>query len=140
MSTTTELPKKHPLLSKGPLYAFTLPPELLEVIALRTAQDGRHRTTASVEADDDATDGTDAASDDVQSSSVTTALGCSQCQVKAFETLTEQRSHFASDWHRYNVKRKLANKPAVDAESFEQLVDGESSILNVQNDIMHADS
>ncbi|WVF70105.1 hypothetical protein IAT40_004893 [Kwoniella sp. CBS 6097] len=46
---------------------------------------------------------------------------CISCRV-AFETAAEQRAHFSTDWHRYNMKRRVANLPPVAAESFNEKV------------------
>ncbi|KAJ2786501.1 pre-60S factor rei1 [Coemansia interrupta] len=46
---------------------------------------------------------------------------CMACQV-AFYSADQQRSHYRTDWHRYNLKRKVAELPAVTAESFAQRV------------------
>ncbi|RKP34050.1 C2H2 type zinc-finger-domain-containing protein [Dimargaris cristalligena] len=46
---------------------------------------------------------------------------CLACQV-AFHSAELQRSHYRSDWHRYNLKRKMANLPPVEAENFAQRV------------------
>ncbi|ORX34346.1 hypothetical protein BD324DRAFT_635486 [Kockovaella imperatae] len=46
---------------------------------------------------------------------------CISCRV-AFETAAEQRSHFATDWHRYNMKRRVANLPPVHAAAFNEKV------------------
>lgn len=114
--------QKHPLLSNGPLYAFALPQELLQVLALRSPLGG-HSAVGSTNSNGDA------AKDEPPSSTVNgavSALGCSLCHVQTFESLPEQRSHFSSDWHRYNVKRKLANKSAVRENEWEGLVEGSS--------------
>ncbi|KAI8072921.1 C2H2 type zinc-finger-domain-containing protein [Gongronella butleri] len=44
---------------------------------------------------------------------------CISCKV-AFETGDAQRLHYRSDWHRYNLKRKVADLPPVTKEQFEQ--------------------
>ncbi|KAJ2311111.1 pre-60S factor rei1 [Coemansia sp. Cherry 401B] len=44
---------------------------------------------------------------------------CIACQV-AFYSADQQRTHYRSDWHRYNLKRKVAGLPPVTAESFAQ--------------------
>ncbi|KAJ2136048.1 pre-60S factor rei1 [Coemansia sp. RSA 678] len=44
---------------------------------------------------------------------------CIACQV-AFYSADQQRTHYRSDWHRYNLKRKVAELPPVTAESFAQ--------------------
>nr|ODN96833.1 pre-60S factor REI1 [Cryptococcus depauperatus CBS 7855] len=46
---------------------------------------------------------------------------CISCKV-AFETADEQRAHFLTDWHRYNMKRRVANLPPVAAASFNEKV------------------
>ncbi|KAJ1731776.1 pre-60S factor rei1 [Coemansia biformis] len=46
---------------------------------------------------------------------------CIACQV-AFYSADQQRTHYRSDWHRYNLKRKVAELPPVTAESFAQRV------------------
>jgi pre-60S factor REI1 len=46
---------------------------------------------------------------------------CISCRV-AFESADEQRGHFATDWHRYNMKRRVASLPPVAAASFNEKV------------------
>ncbi|KAJ2893996.1 pre-60S factor rei1 [Coemansia aciculifera] len=46
---------------------------------------------------------------------------CMACQV-AFYSAEQQRTHYRSDWHRYNLKRKVADLPPVNAESFAERV------------------
>lgn len=46
---------------------------------------------------------------------------CITCRV-AFKDADIQRQHYKSDWHRYNLKRKVAELPAVTAEEFAQRV------------------
>jgi len=45
-------------------------------------------------------------------------LTCLTCQV-AFTDADLHRNHFKNDWHRYNLKRKVADLPSVTAEAFE---------------------
>jgi len=33
-----------------------------------------------------------------------------------------QKTHYKTDWHRYNLKRKVADLPPVTAENFQQRV------------------
>ncbi|GHJ90438.1 hypothetical protein NliqN6_6840 [Naganishia liquefaciens] len=42
---------------------------------------------------------------------------CISCAV-AFNDPALQRQHFASDWHRYNMKRRVASLPPVSAQNF----------------------
>jgi pre-60S factor REI1 len=46
---------------------------------------------------------------------------CLSCQV-AFSTSEKQRTHYRTDWHKYNLKRKIANLSSVDAQQFAQKV------------------
>ncbi|KAF9185237.1 hypothetical protein BGZ51_002761 [Haplosporangium sp. Z 767] len=46
---------------------------------------------------------------------------CLACHV-AFKTADIQREHYRSDWHRYNLKRKMVELPPVSAEMFAQKV------------------
>jgi len=46
-------------------------------------------------------------------------LTCITCQVR-FSDADLHRSHFKGDWHRYNLKRKVAQLPIVSADAFEQ--------------------
>jgi hypothetical protein len=53
------------------------------------------------------------------------SLTCNTCGAISFESRDDQRSHFNTDWHRYNIKRKvvLDVKP-VTFEEFEGLLAG----------------
>ena len=44
---------------------------------------------------------------------------CITCQVR-FPDAESHRAHFKGDWHRYNLKRKVAGLPIVSAEEFEK--------------------
>ncbi|KAK6166531.1 hypothetical protein SNE40_023195 [Patella caerulea] len=46
---------------------------------------------------------------------------CISCRV-AFADADLQRQHYKTDWHRYNLKRKVAELPPVTAENFRQRV------------------
>ncbi|KAK7863935.1 hypothetical protein R5R35_012445 [Gryllus longicercus] len=46
---------------------------------------------------------------------------CIACRV-AFKDPEFQRQHYKSDWHRYNLKRKVADFPPVTAEEFQRRV------------------
>ncbi|KAG6817531.1 hypothetical protein H0H87_007499 [Tephrocybe sp. NHM501043] len=48
---------------------------------------------------------------------------CNVCEGAAFVTLDDQRAHFRSDWHRYNVKTRLAGGTSVTESVFSQLVE-----------------
>ncbi|OAX38977.1 hypothetical protein K503DRAFT_856341 [Rhizopogon vinicolor AM-OR11-026] len=52
------------------------------------------------------------------------ARACNICLGATFSDVDEQRSHFRSDWHRYNVKIRLRGGSPVTEPAFAQLVDG----------------
>ncbi|KAK9760903.1 pre-60S factor rei1 [Basidiobolus ranarum] len=61
-------------------------------------------------------------SDNTASENPQTALfTCLACHV-AFRTLEHQRNHYRTDWHRYNLKRKVAELPPITAEVFAEKV------------------
>ncbi|KAL1476794.1 hypothetical protein MTO96_036236 [Rhipicephalus appendiculatus] len=49
------------------------------------------------------------------------SCACLSCKV-VFANAELHRSHYKSDWHRYNLKRKVAFLPPVSAEEFQQRV------------------
>ena len=61
-------------------------------------------------------------------SAATTALpgarACNVCLGVTFTDVDQQRTHFRSDWHRYNVKMRMSGSNAVSEAQFAQLVDG----------------
>lgn len=46
---------------------------------------------------------------------------CLNCNVK-FKDADAQRDHYKTDWHRYNLKRRVAELPPVTAEEFQRRV------------------
>lgn len=113
--SNTEVPspakvEKHPLLAR-PLYVFSLPDEILEVLALRTVHQ------AVVEAQP---------AEREEAEEVITGLGCQTCGLAALESVAEQRKHFRSDWHRYNQKLKSGKSQAkpLKEEEFDAMADG----------------
>ncbi|KIL65555.1 hypothetical protein M378DRAFT_76759 [Amanita muscaria Koide BX008] len=56
------------------------------------------------------------------SSSSSTSLACNVCLGITFTNVDDLRAHARSDWHRYNVKSKLAGGKPVDEPRFAQLV------------------
>lgn len=53
------------------------------------------------------------------------SVGCSACGVLSFDHAEDQRSHMKCDWHRYNVKMRVAGKPGVPEDEFNAMVDGD---------------
>ncbi|KAL0031417.1 hypothetical protein WJX79_010554 [Trebouxia sp. C0005] len=48
-----------------------------------------------------------------------------------FDSQTEQRLHFKSDWHRFNIKLRSAGRAAVDEAEFEQLVSEKDELSSI---------
>lgn len=55
---------------------------------------------------------------------------CLACQV-AFQSADGQRTHYRSDWHRYNLKRKVVNLPPVTFEQFNLKTEGKLSVGSI---------
>ncbi|RMZ56794.1 hypothetical protein APUTEX25_002883 [Auxenochlorella protothecoides] len=51
-----------------------------------------------------------------------TSCGLGRAQEPAFPSVESQREHFRGDWHRFNLKRRLASLPACSEADFEALV------------------
>ena len=71
-----------------------------------------------------AAQGTVLSTPDAPRSSLFTCLACHV----AFKTADIQREHYRSDWHRYNLKRKMVELPPVSAEMFTQKVVGKHTL------------
>ena len=53
--------------------------------------------------------------------SASSGFTCITCRVGFIDGDT-QRGHYKTDWHRYNLKRKVAELPPVTADTFQQKV------------------
>jgi len=60
------------------------------------------------------------------------ALTCVTCQI-VFETAETHRIHYKTDWHRYNLKRKIINLPPVDCPTFESRIISQQVKQNEEN-------
>lgn len=49
---------------------------------------------------------------------------CLSCRV-AFASADDQREHYRTDWHKYNLKRKVVSMPPVTAEDFKERLDAQ---------------
>ena len=49
-------------------------------------------------------------------------LTCHTAPGVTFTTMDELKEHYRSDWHRYNLKRKVAGLPVVGRELFERVM------------------
>jgi hypothetical protein len=94
------------------MYLFDLPRDLLDTLVLRTIELEAHvpgpQTPPTLIHEQEPR-----------------GLFCSICAGAAFSDLAQQRTHYRSDWHRYNVKAKLAGKKVVPENEFSNLIEGE---------------
>ncbi|KAL1406377.1 hypothetical protein Q8F55_008076 [Vanrija albida] len=104
------------------LNVFSIPPELLASLTVRSIQAQAPEPAAS-----DADKKTEVKTTAPPSAPSGVGFGCQACPGASFETPEDQREHFKSDWHRYNVKAKLQGK-AVTAEVWDEMAEGVSSI------------
>ncbi|XP_070211217.1 tRNA endonuclease ANKZF1-like isoform X1 [Littorina saxatilis] len=58
---------------------------------------------------------------------VSTRMSCNFCST-VFANRTEQKAHFKSDWHRYNLKQQIKGDDAITEEQFEDMTGDVSSI------------
>ncbi|XP_019344183.1 cytoplasmic 60S subunit biogenesis factor ZNF622 isoform X1 [Alligator mississippiensis] len=62
------------------------------------------------------------------------AYTCITCRV-AFKDADIQRAHYKTDWHRYNLKRKVADMPPITAENFQERVLAQRAVAEEQSKI-----
>ncbi len=101
------------------LHAFALPAELLQNL---TSRSRLSQQTAAAEPDN-------AEQQELSSQQTATTHGpraCNVCLGATFLDVEEQRVHFRSDWHRYNVKIRLRGGKPTSEVDFAKLVDGTS--------------
>lgn len=59
------------------------------------------------------------------------ALTCGTCQ-QTFTDRVEHREHFGTDWHRYNIKRKLVfDQAPVSSNEFEDMLAGKAGEMKL---------
>ncbi|KAF5316453.1 hypothetical protein D9619_006128 [Psilocybe cf. subviscida] len=94
----------------SPYNIFSLPPELLESLVPRNLVQREATRPPTPEPDASATKAGPRA--------------CAVCQGVVFLDVNEQRAHFRSDWHRYNVKTRLTGGKPISEPEFSNLVEG----------------
>lgn len=97
-------------------HLFSLPPELLANLTVRQLLAPTNSVESEQEPNHEAKDQGEPTTSNVHS--------CNICLGAGFKDLEDQRSHFRSDWHRYNVKARLGKGKIVTEEGFANLVDG----------------
>ena len=55
---------------------------------------------------------------------ITGPRACNICLASTFGDVHEQRTHFRSDWHRYNVKIRINGANPITEHAFLELIDG----------------
>lgn len=56
-------------------------------------------------------------------------MACNSCNME-FQTREDQKDHFKSDWHRYNLQRKLKGKTTLTEEEFDDACGGSVSSIS----------
>ncbi|KAG7093776.1 hypothetical protein E1B28_007423 [Marasmius oreades] len=98
-------------------HVYSLPPELLQNLTSRNLL-----LSSQVEPE---------VFNEPPSVTATTNVGprtCNVCLGISFVDVDQQRAHFRSDWHRYNVKARLNGGKPVNEQDFTQLLDGEGPV------------
>lgn len=93
-------------------HLFSLPQDLLDSITLRNLVNLPKPRTPSPEP--------------LPSEVASGQRACNICLGATFQDVEEQRNHFKSDWHRYNVKSRVNGGKSVEEIAFNQLVEGAS--------------
>jgi ankyrin repeat and zinc finger domain-containing protein 1 len=92
-------------------YVFSLPPDLLGSLVPRTLVEPAPRAPSPPTS---------------RPSALTTgSISCNICLGASFADVDDQRDHFRSDWHRYNVKLRLRGADVVAEAQFASLLEGE---------------
>lgn len=104
------------LIMSPSIHAFSLPPELLQNITLRSHLS---QNIAGIPEKDDLPS-------QPRTAPISGARACNVCLGATFLDVEEQRTHFRSDWHRYNVKIRLRGGNSVSEVDFAKLVDSTS--------------
>ncbi|KAF8269857.1 hypothetical protein EI94DRAFT_1771133 [Lactarius quietus] len=113
------------------IHAFSLPPEFLQNITLRSHLS--QNTTGIPEEEN--------VSSQPRTAPINRARACNVCLGATFLDVEEQRTHFRSDWHRYNVKIRLSGGNPISEADFAKLVDSlEDSISGSASDTDDASS
>ncbi|GJJ11214.1 hypothetical protein Clacol_005446 [Clathrus columnatus] len=92
-------------------HVFSLPKELLDTLTPRTLVPPRNPSPPPLPKT-------------FVPSNPTGSKSCNVCLGSAFADVDDQRVHFKSDWHRYNVKLRLRGENAVTEPRFSSLIEG----------------
>ncbi|KIJ55413.1 hypothetical protein M422DRAFT_151545 [Sphaerobolus stellatus SS14] len=95
-------------------HVFSLPPDLLEHITLRTLFNAPPEREPSPIPEP---------ASKVTPSILASSKSCNICLGATFTNVDDQRAHFRSDWHRYNVRLRLRGEDVVNEQQFASLVE-----------------
>ena len=101
---------------------FTLDPSLFASHQIAAAHDEATPPLALVE---DALEALEIAHESPAISASSGGSTCLTCGVSSFPSTEDQRHHFKTDWHRLNVKRKLAGLGPVSEDQFLALIEND---------------
>lgn len=62
---------------------------------------------------------------------VTRNTTCLTCGISSFGSVLDQREHFKTDWHRYNVKMRVENKPSIAEEDFNAMIERDDDVGSI---------
>jgi hypothetical protein len=112
--------------NREPTHIFSIPTYIVDSLKLRQGP-----SYGSV-FDPIPSKGRDEAGSQTPAVSNASFLACASCQGAAFSDVDEQRAHFRSDWHRYNVKARLKdpNFKSMNEAEFGELVEGKCVWIN----------
>lgn len=125
---STDIVKSH-----QPLYAYSLPNDLLELLKLRSVGAQDEDVEANSEEEDEQELKKDSQADKEQSGPKRKKYFCSTTQA-SFDTIEELRMHFHSDWYRYCVRLKADGNEPVSEEAFDEMMDDISSSSDEDGD------
>lgn len=123
MSAAQSTSQRHPLISK-PLYVFDLPKEVVNHLEVCDALS----PFATRSGDQNGLRSTDVANAASTLGAEKNQASCPICPGAGnFSTVAEQRGHYRSDWHRFNLQLERGGKvnDAKTREEFEKACEGE---------------
>lgn len=129
------------LAMKEPVYVFSIPPSVSETIQIRPTPRLASRPAANTSHPPTIEQGiTQSTPQPEQSTSSSSSLSCLSCPGTLFHGVSEQREHYRSDWHRYNVKSRSSNPSAVSVTEaeFNILLESKYDLLGTSYHRSHA--
>ncbi|WIA19081.1 hypothetical protein OEZ85_003734 [Tetradesmus obliquus] len=103
---------------------------------LPSAADSKRRpaaaTTAAADDEDEAAAASSSAGTGGWNEAGATCIACGiGISSQGFSSAAEQRQHFKTDWHRYNLKRRLEKKQPLSEQEFEALIEQGDDVSSI---------